>query len=277
MSATFTGVQVEELDRTNRYDPRTGDTIIRHWKGDPNQLSLYETQARTLGYRYSTSWDGGYKVLSVEFPESETNDPATPLSENWEADTNYLQKDIWSLPTIQTELAKIGLGNPAVRGAFKNDLENLARGNPVSIGTDGEETVISYEILLGGTVDGEAVSGIPAAYNADTEVFQALFDDLTKGVTSYEIEQYVVRHTKVTNNSSSIVAARSNLGRMHTAEFMLNQLPSDVKFEVPEDGYWLKRKPTVRRIEKGKWEIIQEWWHTDTYSTLIYPGDPIAA
>lgn len=276
MSAEFLGVQVEELESTTRYDPRTGWTRIRHWKGDPTQIATIKTNAATAGYRFSTSWDGGYEVVSVDYPESEENDPTTPLSEKWECDSNYLQKDIWSLPTIQAELALIGAGNPAVRGAFRNDLENLARGNPVSVGTDGEETVISYEILLGGTVDGAPVAGIPANYGADTQVFRDLFEDLTKGVTSYEVEQYVIRHTKVTNKSSSIVAARENRGRMHTASYILNQLPADVKFEAPEDGFWLKRTPHVEQIEKGKWQIVQEWWHTDTYSTLIYPGTPIS-
>jgi hypothetical protein len=268
MSAEFTGVQVQELESTTRYDPRTGWTTIRHWKGEPSQIALYETSAATSGYRFSTSWDGGYKVISVDYPESESNDPSVPLSENWEADTNYIQKDIWSLPTVQTELAKIGgTESPQVRGFFRNDLESLARGNPITLGEDGEETTVTLAILL----------DVASLYGADWTVFLALFNDLTKGVTSYEIEQYVVRQTKVTNNSSSIVAARENLGRMHTAAFMESQLPEDVKFEVPEDGYWLKRKPSVSRIEKGKWEIVQEWWHTDAYSTLIYPGEPINA
>jgi hypothetical protein len=270
MSAVFTGVQVEELDRTNRYDPRSGDIIIRHWKGNPDNIALYESQARTLKYRYSTSWDGGYKVLSVEFPESEDNDPSTPLSEKWECDSNFLQKDIWTHPTVHAELSKIGFGIQTVRQYFKKDFENYVAGNPHGETESGTE----YDIIWSGNT-AHSLTAVMQQYGASVDVFEQLYDDLTRGVNAYYIVQYVVRHTRVTNRSSSIKGARANVGRMYTAAWLTQQLPEDVKFEVPETGFWAKQKPNVQEIERGKWEIVQEYWHADDYSRLIYYGEPV--
>jgi hypothetical protein len=272
MAAVFAGIQVEELDETKRYDPRTGDTRIRHWQGEPTQIALIETQARGLKYRFYTGWNGGYKTISVEYPESDENDPSTPLSEKWECDSNYLQKDLWSLPVVQTELAKIGFGRQDVRQYFKKDFENYVAGNPHGETEDG----IEYDIIWSGTTAHSLVT-VMQEYGVEVSVFEKLYEDLTKGVSTYEIEQYVVRHTQVTNKSSNIKAARANVGKIHTAEYITSRLPEDVKFEAPETGYWLKRIPHVDQIEKGKWEIVQEWWHADSYSTLIYPDNPIAA
>lgn len=288
MSAEFVGVQVEELDSTLRYNPRTGDVRIRHWQGEPNQIATIETQARLLKYVYYTGWNGGYKTISVEYPESEANDPSTPLSEKWEADSNYLQKDLWTLPSVQAELQKIGgrlpTGSPLVqysasespdaRAIWRYDFDAIANGREVTVQRldsegapiEGEETTVTLPMLL----------DVALLYGADIEVFLKLARDISKGVTTWEVEASVAIHTQVTNRSSQIKASRDNIGKIHTANYITSRLPEDVKFELPEDGYWLKRKPNVREIEKGKWEIVQEWWHADSYSDLTYPDDPIA-
>lgn len=278
MSATFAGVTAIELDLTVRWNPRTGKTFIRHWKGSPTEIEIIETQARALGFQYSTHWDGGYLVIDVDYPEDAEGDVTTPLSDEWEADSNYLQKDIWALPRIQTELRLIGPStDPTVRGFFRNDLENLARGNPTTVGTDGSETTITLEILLGSAVTGGTggITGIPAAYGADPEVFYDLYEALTRGVTSWEIDTYVLRNRVVTNKRSTIKASRTNVGKIHNASTILAILPAEVKMEIPETGYWLKRIPKVDQIEKGKWEIVQEYWHADEYEDLIYPDPPV--
>lgn len=278
MAAIFSGVTATELDYTVRWTPRGGKTFVRHWKGEPTQIAIIETQARQLGFPYSTQWDGGYLIIDVDYPEDAEGDTSTALSDEWEADTNYLQKDIWTLPRIQTELKKIGPElDPTARGFFRNDLENLARGNPTTVGTDGVETTINLEILLGSAVTGgpNGISGIPAAYGADATVFLELFDALTRGVTTNEVDAHVLRRRIVTNKRSTIKASLDNCNKIHTATTIISQLPEDVKMEVPSTGYWLKRKPKVNPIEKGRWEIIQEYWHADDYEPLIYPDNPL--
>lgn len=280
MPASFSGVTATELDYTIRWTPGKGKVFIRHWKGTPVEIAAIEIQARALGFPYSTHWDGGYLVIDVDYPEDAEGDTSTPLSDEWEADTNYLQKDIWTLPRVQTELKKIGpVIDPTVRGFFRNDLENLARGNPSTVDVEGNSTTITLEILLGSSVTGQLgatpILGIPEAYGADTRVFFALFEALTRGVTSWEIDTHVLRRRIVTNKRSLIKASQENVGKIHTATTILSLLPTDVKMEVPETGFWLKRKPKVNLIEKGRWEIIQEYWHADEYEPLIYPDNPL--
>lgn len=266
MSASFSGVTATELDQTVRWNPRSGKTFIRHWKGTPGEIAAIEIQARAIGFPYVTHWDGGYLVISVDYPEDAEGDTSTPLSDEWEADTNYLQKDIWTLPRVQTELKKIGPGtDPTVRGFFRNDLENLARGNPTTVGVTGEETTLTLAIVL----------GVAEAYSANTEVFFDLFEALTRGVTTWEIDTHVLRRRIVTNKRSTVRATLENTNKIHSAATILSLLPADVKMEVPETGYWLKRKPRVSIIEKGRWEIEQEYWHADEYEELIYPDTPL--
>lgn len=285
--ALFSGITASELDETRRYNPRTGEIRIRHWKGTPLEIAAIETQAKNLKYSYTTGWDGAYKTVSVEYPETEENEPNTPLSEKWECDANLLQKDIWSLPAVQAELQKIGgtiIGQSAltqhgateaadVRATFRNDFDAIANGREVRVQridatgalVEGEETTVTLAMLL----------DIARIYGANRQVFLDLAMDISKGVSFYNVIQYVARHTKVTNQSSSIKAARENVGRMFTATTITALFPQDVKFEAPTDGYWLKQVPTVDQIEKGKWEIVQEYWHADDYSRLIY-GAPVA-
>lgn len=266
MSATFSGVGVEELDQTERWNQRTGKTIIRHWKGTPGNISTLVIQARTYGYDYTTHWDGGYLILSVDYPEDSDGDLSTPLSNEWEEDTNFIQKDIWTLPEIQTELRKIGpSGDPTVRGFFRNDLENLARGNPTTVGTDGEETTITLAILL----------DVASLYGANPEIFFDLFEAMTRGVQAYEMSYSVLRNTIVTSKQSTITSSKESVNKIYTAAAVAALLPATIKFEPEDTGYYIKKKPLVRAIEKGKWEIIQEWWHVDDYEELIY-GAPVA-
>jgi hypothetical protein len=281
MSTYFTGTLADELDETSRWDPRNGKTRIRHWKGDPSSIGVIEYQVRQLGYAYTTHRDGGYVVISVDYPEdTETDSSVTPLSDEWEADVNYIQKDLWTLPAVQVELLKIGPpGDPTVRGFFRRDLESLAGGNPTTVGTDGSEVVITLEILLGSATVGQSgsspITGVCELYGADPIVFLDVFDAMTRGVSAYEISRCVLRNTKITNKTSTITASRTNVDRIHTAANINALLPIDVKVQAPTMGYYLKKHPTVALIERGKWEIVQEYWHADDYEPLIY-GAPVA-
>ena len=40
-------------------------------------------------------------------------------------------------------------------------------------------------------------------------------------------------------------------------------------------GYYLKRTPTITQQPNGRFQITNEWWHADTWSTTLY-GDVVA-
>jgi len=80
-----------------------------------------------------------------------------------------------------------------------------------------------------------------------------------------------LRHTVVITSNSTIQPVLTNVGKVYSTAALQSaeNIPGTIKFSLP-DGYWLKRTPTVDQYGTDKWQITQEYWHADSYSTFLY-------
>jgi hypothetical protein len=46
-------------------------------------------------------------------------------------------------------------------------------------------------------------------------------------------------------------------------------IPSTIVFTMLS-GYYLKRTPTITQQPNGRFQIVTEWWHADTWSETLY-------
>jgi hypothetical protein len=107
----------------------------------------------------------------------------------------------------------------------------------------------------------------------------AWIQDLLKGVTSFAVDQYVLRRVRVVTESTAIKAtsASDNVGRIFSSASMRNLEKAPASFPVVGDmpaGFWLKKRPKAGPVAPGKWRIEQEYWHADSYAKTIY-GTPL--
>ena len=98
------------------------------------------------------------------------------------------------------------------------------------------------------------------------------FRDLIKaGTTSYTMSQIVVQRTMTVSPGYAGAASMANVNRIYTKESLTaaEGIPATIVFSML-DGQYLKRTPTITQQPNGRFQIVSEWWHADTWSTLLY-------
>ena len=98
------------------------------------------------------------------------------------------------------------------------------------------------------------------------------FRDLIKaGTTSYTLSQIVVQRTMTVSPGFAGAASMTNVNRIYTKDSLTTAegIPATIVFSML-DGQYLKRTPTITQQPNGRFQIVNEWWHADTWSTLLY-------
>jgi len=93
------------------------------------------------------------------------------------------------------------------------------------------------------------------------------------GTTSYTISQIVVQRTMTVGPGYAGAAAMSNINGIYSASGLSSteNIPPTIVFTLLS-GYYLKRTPTITQQPNGRFQITNEWWHADTWSTTLYGG-----
>jgi hypothetical protein len=109
--------------------------------------------------------------------------------------------------------------------------------------------------------------------DTDAEEFALL---IRAGTTSYTLSQIVVQRTMTVAPSYAGAAAMTNVNRIYTKAGLTTaeSIPNTIVFSLLA-GQYLKRTPTITQQPNGRYQINNEWWHADSWSTLLY-GDVIA-
>src|SRR5574343_460206 len=101
MAVEYTNTALIELHPLDGWDPRTGDTITRRWKGRRDYVIAKAQQLRLAGIRYqidqesSTIW-----MVSGFYGAQETQSTTEPLADQWELMANRLEKSVWEYRTV---------------------------------------------------------------------------------------------------------------------------------------------------------------------------------
>lgn len=262
MSSTYYGQAViVELPDVRSYDPRTGWRVTKRWRGTPDAIrqKTQEVVNAKMQCTLEPSDDGGYDVLSASYGVDLYDGTGATLADQWSLQGNDLEKSIWELPAVKTELAKITDSSKV--GLLRSDIEALARGDETIRDESGEEIDLTETALL----------DVAVALGCTRSVIKSLIDSMSRGVDSFLVSQYVLRHTVTVASGSSIRASYTGVGYVYSTDQLTaaETIPNNIIFSLPT-GVWLKRTPTVDQISYDRWQIVQEWWHADAYDSFIY-------
>lgn len=252
----FFGEGLSQLQSEFGFDPKTGDTEIKRWRGTPSQVASQFVVTKLLGLRSGVSEEdeGGYHILSVWYGATETQPPDVPLSDIWSLEGNQLEKSLWELDKVQDQFDGWSTADIV---ALKADVE---------------------QVLAGSGAVADILGGLPPG--TDATVIEGLIKALARGIESKSISQFVLKRVLTVVSTTSIKPAYDGVNKVITTANLeagvdpgAPSIPSTLLFVLP-DGYWLKQAPTVTRKTSTTWELTQEWWHADKYDTFVYEAFP---
>jgi len=256
-----------EIPSLRSWDPRTGWTITRRWRGTPSTVAVLEAQLRTAGLRTSLepSEDNAYATLSAQYGAEESQPPTEPLSDTWALVGNDLEKSLWNHPRILAELLRIpdaDLDKQQEIALVRAEVDALIRAEQEVTHADGSIYTLTIQHILLVHI---------ANLGLDAQVFRGLISALVRGEEAFTVSQWVLRHTLVIAANSSIKPSLANVGRVYPTDQLraVEAIPNTIRFDLPL-GVWLKRTPTIEQTSADKWTITQEFWHAEQYDPFIY-------
>jgi hypothetical protein len=219
----------------------------------------------------------------------------------WELDGNDLEKNVYEsdiLKKCETEINAdaTGAGNgfsARVKEAIENYLKGIdGNGDPMLDPYGTKFDLPDYfgatsQIPLSSLVAPQAsVTGGASLY----EDLQNLCKFILQGQESFTVSQYVLRNTKTTQYTSSLLPHYANVNRIWTTANITTLMAgetrpidpptSTVANTLPLLGVigstafatskWLYRTPDVKQLGNGKWQITKEWFEGDEINTSTY-------
>ncbi len=257
--SVFTGLTGPFLKRVAKtYDPRTGGSVQGEYVGTPVEIELLRKLFVRGGAKVQTdpSGDGGYDRMTVSTPDA--IDPNETLADVWSLQGNDLEKSVWELPQIKAIFEKHANATERTQNLrdFKTGVENFLA-NKEEANTLAKVFDLLYDDIRTGAED--ALTGF---------IYM-----LMRGVESFSVAQFVLRHTVIVPSNTNIRPAYANVGKIFATTDSLRQIENIPENFFPFDlpvGVWLKRTPTCEQTAPQRWQISQEWWHADKYEPIIY-------
>jgi hypothetical protein len=272
---------VNELPNLPGWDPRTGKTNIRRWKG-PIALVFPETSSGTkaaelqaAGIKWSIeSHENGQAIIRGEYG-AEDQPEDVPLSDDWEEEPGWEQKSLWEFPAVQAVMDYIF---PEEERAFaKQAFDALLRGDRKATNSAGEEIQIDLTGLL--TAIATAVSLQGGDGNAAAQIMRQYFGERCKGTDSFRVEIHTVTRTRIVPLSTSIKPSRENVNKLFTPDGMASSegFPGEAKAGFAlHPGFYLKSHPKFERVSATKRRIIMTYEWCEYFSQFIYKDSPVA-
>ena len=258
MSAFYGHNGYAELKPVSAWDPRRGWSITRRFKGLQSSIDALALTLIASGVRFTREVmpDGGYHILSATYGAEESQSPTEPLSDLWDLDGNDIEQSLWLRPSIKAHLE------------FFLDESGFPTDSYVAITRDIQELVsgtkLPSDIAWWGDKD------------PHTPELKKFARELLRGVDSYHVSEWVLRRRRVIARNSTIQPSNAyvNMLFMTTSKLRaVEGVPSNLPFTLP-DGVWLKKSPKRTQIASDKWEISQEYWWGENYSTFAYDAVP---
>lgn len=213
-------------------------------------------------------WRG--TVVFAGKTKEEAQEPTSPdslVEASWAFPRNDLQRDIWTHPRVEAQLARM----PArYRARFRADVEAWMAGTTTIQSPTGPNSEIE-EVDL----SAESLTQIAVAFGANAAEISAFFDVLTKGQSFYIFSRRVLRLQRVGPTEGEWWKANTLTNRVYRRSRLITELspPAWVAFKMP-DGYWFKHEPEEEQTGT-RLTMVQEFEYFGTdYSRFTY-GDPL--
>lgn len=260
-----------ELPNQPGWDPRTGDQIVRRWRGSPAAVELQRLALRGAGIRYQVEQpeDGSYAIINGYYGAAETQDPGQAISDVWDLEGEDPEKAIWEHPRWirLTQFADDDTRAEYV-AKVRTWIENLARGERTWTDDDGTVIVLNQSEIL----ENAAILFNLTVGQQEYLWLKWLIQDFVSGVEAWPTSRWVLRRTLTVSEGTTIRMDRRNVGNVSTTQELaaMNPIDPEILFDLPTTGWWVKRTPKKLNVGSGKYTIMYEWWHADDYSRFVY-------
>ena len=232
-----------ELQPEMRYTPIRGWQTVRIWRGSPEAILGLVPYVAYAAINIEVVPDPPYTQLRVTYglldDGSQPSDP-NHVTSLWTLQGNDLEKSLWEHPKV---VAVLDAMDDAGLAQFRQDIAAaLEKHTPPSL----------------------------ASFSSNATLV-AFYRELLRGTESFNVSQYVLRHTQTVPPNSNVKPSLTNVGKVFSTTLLstAESIPGTILFTLP-DGSWLKRTPTVEQTGNGKFQITQEWWHAIAYSPFLY-------
>ncbi len=229
-------VSVIEQDPEIEWNSTTGFRATRKFRGLKADIVGMVPLMRQAGYSFRITPDesGPMSECVMTAPDAQDGADATAETEittTWTVSGNDIEKD------LESHSSWLNLAE-----SERENLRDYKNGSK----KESEATTTS-------TTGGE---------------FKAL---IKAGTTSYTLSQIVVQRTMTVGPGYAGAVAMSNINRIYSKASLstAESIPDTIVFTML-DGYYLKRTPTITQQPNGRFQIVNEWWHADTWSTTLY-------
>jgi len=231
-------ITITEYDPEIEWSSANGYRATRKFRGLKSDILGQVPAMRQAGYtfRITPDEDGPFAECTMTAPDAQDgadSSAETELTTTWTVAGNDIEKDLESHPNWL----------------------NMAE----------TERELLREYKAGSKKESEVTT---------TTTHGANFKTLIKaGTTSYTISQIVVQRTMTVGPGFAGAAAMSNINGIYSANglTLAESIPQTIVFTLLS-GYYLKRTPTITQQPNGRFQIVNEWWHADTWSTTLYGG-----
>jgi len=125
----------------------------------------------------------------------------------------------------------------------------------------------SIQLVKGGQktysdATGDITAACLAANISNTNAL-AVFDDALQERDTYYTSAYVYRRTYTVSSQATLVAAFTNIDKVHTTDQVRNAESTPTSFPLP-DGFWLKKAPHALAALRQKTQLVYEYqWALD--------------
>jgi hypothetical protein len=281
MSAYFGDNAVTELTMEREWHPHAGWTLIRRWRGTPEQIIASIVNFQNAGIPIKIQEEkspGGYQILTAYYPCLEDQPANQPLADLWDLPVADYERSIWDSPVVVAELNKlyvkaggvIDVDKLSYLARLRADIEALARGDVVTYGaTTGAEA--GTPLTVSSLLDTLTSVGV----GIEIEVIKELIRALARGQESTLQSGWVLRRRRIVAANSVLAKTAGNANwkanincvfRSTTDLVTIEAVPTDqLIWDLPE-AQWLKKTPGSDLVDGGKWSIEQLYLAANEWS-----------
>ncbi len=231
-------ITITEYDPEIEWSSANGYRATRKFRGLKSDILGQVPAMRQAGYtfRITPDEDGPFAECTMTAPDAQDgadSSAETELTTTWTVAGNDIEKDLESHP------------------------------NWLSMAETERELLREYK--AGSKKESEVTTTTTHGDNFKTLI--------KAGTTSYTISQIVVQRTMTVGPGFAGAAAMSNINGIYSASGLsaAENIPATIVFTLLS-GYYLKRTPTITQQPNGRFQIVTEWWHADTWSETLYGG-----
>jgi hypothetical protein len=219
--------------------------------------------------------------------------------DTWELVGNELEKDIWELPKIRNEMTKL-INAPGTTQSPENSgnlfyqwhafLQRVVNGKVAGEEEvpewhrESDESIRKVKIFTDAEFEGAIVfvnseAGLPLpgqAGSLDAILWKELAAAISRGVTSFPLSSFVVRHTQVLPPLWNVAIPVQLANLIFTKDTLVNYfagtpnpIPPEFVQSMPP-GYYQYKTPTYTSQRDGSWFLHEEWYWATEFDHFIY-------